>query len=93
MKVETILVVCGNGLGSSLMMEMAIKDVAKKIGLEANVSHTDLSSAKGMQADLYACASDMTPLLEKEGKTNIMSLANIFDKVDIEAQLLKFMNK
>lgn len=27
---KKILVVCGNGLGTSLMMEMAVKDVIKK---------------------------------------------------------------
>ncbi len=30
---KKIMVVCGNGLGTSLMMEMAVKEVAKKLVL------------------------------------------------------------
>jgi len=88
---KNILVVCGNGLGTSLMMEMAVKEVPKKIGLEADVTHTDLSSAKSRTADIYVCAADLTPHLEEQGKKNIISLTNIFDKVTIEAQLLTFL--
>jgi PTS system ascorbate-specific IIB component len=84
---KTILVVCGNGLGTSLMMEIAVKEVAKKIAMEVDVSHTDLSSAASKTADIYVAAKDIAEHLEISGKKNIISLINIFDKVAIEAQL------
>ena len=40
-----IMAVCGSGLGSSFMVEMNIKKVLKKIGVEAEVEHSDLASA------------------------------------------------
>ena len=88
---KNILVVCGNGLGSSLMMEMAVKEVVKKIGLDAEVTHTDLSSAKSRIADIYVCVADLLPHLEEQGKENIISLTNIFDKDAIETQLVKLV--
>ena len=88
---KNILVVCGNGLGSSLMMEMAVKEVVKKIGLDAEVTHTDLSSAKSRNADIYVCVVDLLPHLEEQGKQNIISLTNIFDKDAIETQLVKLV--
>lgn len=42
-----ITVVCGNGLGSSLMMEMSIKSILKDLAVNADVDHVDLGSAKG----------------------------------------------
>lgn len=90
---KKIMVVCGNGLGTSLMMEMAVKEVAKKIGLEAEVDHEDLSSAASSRADIWVAATDVANqlTLTDAGKTNIVSLANIFDKASIEEQLKKFI--
>lgn len=45
-----ITVVCGNGLGTSLMMEMSIKTILKDLGVTAEVDHVDLGSAKGRRA-------------------------------------------
>ncbi|WP_318412631.1 PTS sugar transporter subunit IIB [Photobacterium leiognathi] len=84
---KKILVVCGNGLGTSLMMEMAVKDVANKIGLVADIDHEDLSSASSSNADIWVAATDVATQLEAAGKQNIVSLKNIFDKASIEDQL------
>ncbi|MGR6859462.1 PTS sugar transporter subunit IIB [Aliivibrio salmonicida] len=88
---KKILVVCGNGLGTSLMMEMAVKEVIKKVGFDAEVDHEDLSSATSSNADIWVAASDIAAQLEAAGKQNIISLKNIFDKVSIEEQLKAFM--
>ncbi|NOJ01346.1 PTS sugar transporter subunit IIB [Vibrio kanaloae] len=88
---KKILVVCGNGLGTSLMMEMAVKEVAKKVGFEAEVDHEDLSSAASSHADIWVAATDVANQLKDAGKENIISLKNIFDKASIEEQLKTFM--
>ncbi|PMH39833.1 PTS lactose transporter subunit IIB [Vibrio sp. 10N.286.49.B3] len=88
---KKILVVCGNGLGTSLMMEMAVKEVAKKMSFEVEVDHEDLSSASSSTADIWVAATDVANQLEAAGKQNIISLKNIFDKASIEEQLKAFM--
>ncbi|HBV77415.1 MULTISPECIES: PTS sugar transporter subunit IIB [Vibrio] len=88
---KKIMVVCGNGLGTSLMMEMAVKEVVNKIGLVAEVEHEDLSSATSSKADIWVAATDIANQLKEAGKENIVSLSNIFDKASIEEQLKKFM--
>ncbi|WP_305844806.1 PTS sugar transporter subunit IIB [Photobacterium leiognathi] len=88
---KKILVVCGNGLGTSLMMEMAVKDVVNKIGLVADIDHEDLSSASSSNADIWVAATDVATQLEAAGKQNIVSLKNIFDKASIEDQLKAFI--
>lgn len=88
---KKILVVCGNGLGTSLMMEMAVKEVVKKIGYEAEVDHEDLSSAGSSKADIWVAAADIAVQLQELGKENIISLTNIFDKISIEEQLKAFI--
>lgn len=88
---KKIMVVCGNGLGTSLMMEMAVKEVVNKIGLSAEVEHEDLSSATSSKADIWVAATDIAAQLKEMGKENIVSLSNIFDKGSIEEQLKAFI--
>lgn len=57
-----IMAICGSGLGSSFMVEMNIKKVLKKMDIEAEVEHSDLSSATPGAADLFVMAKEvMTP--------------------------------
>ena len=88
---KKIMVVCGNGLGTSLMMEMAVKEVIKKIGVEAEVEHEDLSSASSSKADIWVAATDVANQLADQDKSNIVSLSNIFDKDAIETQIKPFL--
>ncbi|MGO1297932.1 MAG: PTS sugar transporter subunit IIB [Vibrio sp.] len=88
---KKIMVVCGNGLGTSLMMEMAVKEVIAKIGLDAQVEHEDLSSASSSKADIWVAAKDVANQLAEQGKENIVSLTNIFDKDSIEEQIKPFI--
>ena len=54
-----IMAICGSGLGSSFMVEMNIKKVLKKLEIEAEVEHSDLSSATPGAADLFVMAKDI----------------------------------
>ena len=83
-----ILVVCGSGLGSSFMMEINIKNILKELNLSnVEVEHTDQSSAKGMQADIYMGTRDITTQFTGF-KGEIISLDNMIDKEYMKAQLV-----
>ncbi|MGJ9385962.1 PTS lactose transporter subunit IIB [Salipaludibacillus neizhouensis] len=77
-----ILVVCGNGLGTSFIVEMNVKAILKELGIEAEVSHTDLTTSKSEQADYYLGAADLLENLE-DGKRNLIKLTNIMDKKEL----------
>lgn len=48
----TVLTVCGVGMGSSLILKMNAEKALNALGVRASVEHTDLSSARGMRADV-----------------------------------------
>jgi ascorbate PTS system EIIB component len=87
---KKILVVCGNGLGSSLIVEMNVKKVLKELGIEANVSHTDLTTSKTEKADLYLGAKDLVEVLD-DGTRKVAKLTNIFDLNELKAVLEQYM--
>ncbi len=90
-----ILVCCGSGLGSSFMIQMNIEKVLKDLGIEAEVDHSDLSSAMGIKADIYVGTRDIACQFEGvNGK--IVSLNSMLDKNELKEKLeeaLKSMGK
>ena len=58
MKKLEILMVCGAGLGSSFACEMSVEAVIKDLGVDANLSHCDISSAPSTKADIIVTGSN-----------------------------------
>lgn len=81
-----ILVVCGNGLGSSFILELNVKKALAQLGKQAEVTHTDLATAKTEEADLYVGAQDIIHQLE-DGNRKIVALDNIMNIEKIKEQL------
>lgn len=86
---KKILVVCGNGLESSLIVEMNVKKILKEMGVEAEVSHTDLATSKSEQADIYLGSKEIVENLE-DGKRTVVALKNILDQNEIRRELEKY---
>ncbi len=81
-----VLSVCGVGMGSSLMLRMTVEEVLKKMGVEAKVEATDVSSARGMKADVIVGQGMHTE--EFEGRAPVVvAITNFMDKDTLETQL------
>ncbi|VEA35086.1 sugar phosphotransferase component II B [Salmonella enterica subsp. enterica] len=63
-----IMAICGSGLGSSFMVEMNIKKVLKKLNIDAEVEHSDLSSATPGAADLFCNGQRYRGQRQRTGK-------------------------
>lgn len=87
-----IMAICGSGLGSSFMVEMNIKKVLKKIGIEADVEHSDLSSAIPSEADLFVMAKDIAASASIPDNQLIV-ITNIIDINELETKLRAYFNK
>ena len=86
-----ILFVCGAGLGSSFACQMAAEDVLNKLGVTANLDHSDISSASSSNADIIITAINFETQFKKfsidSEKTKIIYLKNIISKEEIENKL------
>ncbi len=83
-----ILVVCGSGLGSSFILELNVKKALEGLGgKDAEVTHTDLASAKAEKADIYlGGAADIVNELAKD-KGIIVSIVNMMSIAEIKEKL------
>ncbi len=86
-----VLVCCANGAGTSLMMEMKVKQAFQQLGIKAEVSHTSLSEGKNTSRfyDLVVCSTAFEKNFEESkakgvkviGVKNILSLDEIKTKI------------
>ena len=87
-----IMAVCGSGLGSSFMMEMNAKKALAKLGIDAEVAHTDLASVTLNDADVFIMASDIAQSssipMEK-----IVIVKNIVSVSEFEEKLSAYFNR
>lgn len=85
-----ILVMCGNGLGSSFMMELNVKKVLKALGKEdgVDVSHCDLTTGMSTEADIYVATEDIMENFSKDGVKKV-ALKNIMDLNELTEKLSK----
>ncbi|PKH23656.1 PTS ascorbate transporter subunit IIB [Enterobacterales bacterium CwR94] len=85
---KKVLIVCGNGLGSSFIVEMNVKKIIKELGKEAEVGHCDLTSAKSEQADLILAAQDIADHLSSHS-AKVVGLTNLLDNAKIKDVLIE----
>ncbi|EJP6472477.1 PTS sugar transporter subunit IIB [Clostridium sporogenes] len=71
-----ILTVCGNGIGSSLMLAMKIEEICKENGIAANVESTDFNSAQGKKADLIVTVKELAEQFEGRNVAVVRSYIN-----------------
>ena len=87
-----IMAVCGSGLGSSFMVEMNIKKVLKKIGVEAEVEHSDLASALPGAADVFVMRKDIAESATVPADKLIV-LDSIISMHELEEKLTDYFKK
>ena len=89
-----ILMVCGNGLGSSFACQMTVETVLQELGVSASLDHCDLSSVKGMKADLILSGKNFeSQFANLELTTPTIFFICLVDKNEIREKLVPFLKE
>ena len=67
-----IVTVCGNGIGSSLLLKMKVEAICKEMGIEANVESCDSNAAVGKGADLFVTVKEFKSIFSDDQKVDIV---------------------
>ena len=88
MKKLSILAVCGAGLGSSFACEMSIEAALKDLGIEADLSHCDISSATSSRADIIMTGENFRSQFQHYTiNATVIYLKRLVDKNEIKTKL------
>ncbi|GAB6930562.1 PTS sugar transporter subunit IIB [Paenibacillus sp. JCM 10914] len=81
-----ILCVCGLGQGTSLILRMNVENVMNGMGVNADVEHTDVSTASGTAADYIITSNELAQSL-KGHEAKVVIVNNYFDNDEIKQKL------
>lgn len=81
-----VLVVCGTGMGSSMILKMMVDQVVQENDLPLRVTSDLASSVHSSNADIFVAGTDLAPTLEGV-KGEVVGVRNIMDKAEILAGL------
>lgn len=87
-----ILAVCAHGLGSSFLMEMNLKKALSKLGIEAEVGHSDLSVTGNDDADLFVMGADIAQSASLD-KNKTIVMKNLMSASEYEEKLSEYFNR
>lgn len=85
-----IMVVCGTGMGSSMILKMMVEQVVSENQLDASVTSDLASDVKGADADIYVAGTDLAPTLNPPNAI-VIGIRNIMDKNEILSMLKQAM--
>lgn len=90
--VKKIMTACGQGLGSSFMVELNVKKVLDKLGLtDIEVTHGSASDVYPGIADLYIVGQDLYEPLKNMGE--LITLKNIVSLAELEEKLTAYFKE
>ena len=81
-----VITVCGNGIGSSLMLAGKIQEICDEQGMNASVESSDVNTAKGKNGDIYVTVKELAPNLDMDKTLIVRSYIN---KKKIEEDILE----
>ena len=88
-----LLVCCGNGAGTSMMIKLNVEKVIKKMGIDVqSIYHCAISEGKSLasQYDVVLCSKNFVPMFKQaeEKGTKIVGLKNVMSAKEIEDGLI-----
>lgn len=82
-----IITVCGNGIGSSLLLKMKVEELAEEHGIEANVESCDSNAAVGKECDLFVTVNEFKSIFPEDKKVAVVR--SYMNKKKIQEDLLE----
>lgn len=87
-KTLSILTICAVGVGSSLMLKTNVRELMDKYGIQAKISNSDMTTAKGNEADIVITTPDIESSIRGIKAKKIILLDNMVSKKELEEKLI-----
>ena len=88
MNMLKVLAVCGNGMGTSMIMKMKVSNVLKRLNIQANVDSCSMGEAKSAIGNYNLILASVHIAKELDAnKATIIGLLNLLDEKELEEKL------
>jgi PTS system ascorbate-specific IIB component len=86
-----VITVCGNGIGSSLLLKMKIEEIAKENNIKIDAESIDSNAASGKDADIFVTVKELTSIFSEDQL--VVTVRSYTNKKKIVEDLLPIMQK
>lgn len=86
-----VMVACGNGMGSSMLIKMKVESIFKEHHVDAEIDHTSVGDATSSASnyDVVLCPLSFESSFNHGGTTKIVGLQNVLSGEEITDKLKK----
>lgn len=84
-----IVTVCGNGIGSSLMLKLKIEEICSENGIKASVESSDFNAAKGRNCDLIVTVNELASQFDNSQRVAVTR--SYINKKKIQEDILEIL--
>ena len=91
-----ILAICGNGMGTSLVIKLKVKKFLDAAGIDAQVESCSLSEASGHLAtgvDIAICSQQLAGGISAPEHTHIVGLKNLMDENEFGPKIMAIVEE
>jgi len=90
-----VLVACGNGVGSSMIIKTKIEQVLKEMGIECDVYHVSVGQAKGEASDfdMVLVSEIFADEFYHAKDTKVIGLRNLLSDEEIKTKVSKALGE
>ena len=83
-----VIAACGSGMGSSQIIKMKLQKVFKKLGIDADIYHTNVGDAKSQAAnyDVVFCSESLVGQFTGT-KATVIGLKNLLSEAELTEKL------
>ena len=86
-----VITVCGNGIGSSLLLKMKLEEIAKEEGISLEAESVDSGNAQGKKADLVVTIKELSSIFPDDQPVAI--IRSYTNKKKIKEDVLPVLKK
>ncbi|WP_027119338.1 PTS sugar transporter subunit IIB [[Mycoplasma] testudinis] len=88
-----IIAACGNGMGTSMLIKLAVQKICKELNIEAEVEALSMGQSKGMvnSVDIIICSTHLVENFATDKRAKIVGVKNLMDKNEIRNALQKVL--
>jgi len=86
-----ILTVCGNGIGSSLLLKLKVEEIAKEEGIDVDAESVDSGRATGIKADLVITVKELVNIFPDDQR--VATIRSYTNKKKIKEDILPIMKE
>jgi PTS system ascorbate-specific IIB component len=86
---KKVLVACGNGVGSSLIVKMKVESVMDELGIDCEVIHSSVGQSKtdARNYDIIIVSKIFVPEFENLSGPKVIGLVNIMSQDEIKEKI------